>query len=95
MLEIIAIINFITAVLAFIWGITTEYKQSRQDGPVAIVATLPFGVAAALSATIGTAALVGRDLPLWVYLLMFFGLAIACGFAINSASANRSSKSDS
>ena len=28
------------------WGFTTEYRQSRQDGPGAIVATLPFwGVA--------------------------------------------------
>ena len=91
MLERISIGCFAVAVLAFAWGFTTEYRQSRQGGPVAIVATLPFGAQAALLITIGVATLKGRAVPPWAYLLLFLGLCVACGFAISSASARRDS----
>ena len=86
MLKIIAIINFVIAVIAFVWGFSKEYRQSRQKGPVAIVATIPFGVIAALTTTIGAAILVGRDFPIWTYILMFIGLAILFGYVITLAS---------
>ena len=84
---IIAAADLVMAAVALAWGITTEYRQSRQDGPVAIVATLPFGVAAALLATIGTFLWMGRDLGWWLYLVEFVGLAIAFCQAIMLASA--------
>lgn len=84
---IVAAADLMMAAVALAWGVTTEYRQTRQDGPVAIVATLPFGVAAALLATIGTLLLMGRDLRWWIYLVEFLGLAIAFCQMIMLASA--------
>ncbi len=68
-------------------GLWTEFKQSRDDGPIAIVATMPFGLVSALLATIGTFALVGRELSPWVYILQFILLAVLFVLVINSVSA--------
>lgn len=85
-----AIPCFLGAALCLIWGVTTEYRQSREDGPVAMVATLPFGVAAALLGTMGAAVVAGRSLPLWTYAAIFTILAAIFCFLITSASAPRS-----
>ena len=87
--EVLALLCLVMAVLALTWGVTTEYRQSREDGPVAIVPTLPFGVSAALLATMGTAFLAGRSIPVWTYPLIFIGLAALGCFAITRASARR------
>ena len=86
MLTVIVVISFTLAVYALVWALTTEYKQSREEGPVAIVATMPFGIASALLATIGTVALFGRELSPWVYILQFILLAVLFVFVINSVS---------
>ena len=89
MLEVMAILCLVMAVFALTWGVTTEYRQSREDGPVAIVPTLPFGVSAALLATMGMALLVGDGIPVWAYLIIFVGLAALGCFAITRATARR------
>ena len=76
MLTAIAIISFTLAGYALVWGLWTEFKQSRDDGPIAVVATMPLGVASAILATIGTFSLVGRELSPWIYLLQFILLAV-------------------
>lgn len=89
MLEVMAILCLVMAAFALTWGVTTEYRQSREDGPVAIVPTLPFGVSAALLATMGAAFLAGSMIPVWTYLVIFIGLAALGCFAITRASARR------
>jgi hypothetical protein len=87
MLTAIVVISFTMAGNALVWGLWTEFKQSRDDGPIATVATMPFGVASALLATIGTFALVGREWSPWIYILQFICLAVLFVLAINSVSA--------
>ena len=87
MLTAIVVVSFTLAGYALVWGLWTEFKQSRDDGPIAIVATMPFGVASALLATIGTFALVGQELSPWVYILQFILLAILFVLVINGVSA--------
>jgi hypothetical protein len=86
LLTVLGLVQLAGAVLSLAWGVTTEYRQTRESGPVAIVATLPFGVAAALLATMGTAALLGRALATWIYLVEFAGLALGGGALITMAS---------
>jgi len=87
MLTAIVVISFTMAGYALVWGLWTEFKQSRDDGPIATVATMPFGVASALLTTIGTFTLLGRELSPWIYILQFIFLAILFVLAINSVSA--------
>lgn len=87
MLTAIVVISFALAAYAFLWGLWTEFKQSREDGPVALVATMPFGIASAFLTTIGTVVLAGRELPSWVYILQFFFLSVLFVFVINTVSA--------
>ena len=88
MLTVLVVINFTLAVFAFTWGVRTEYRQSREDNPVAVVATMPFGVASALLGTIGTVLLFGREIPPWIYILQFVVLAALFVFVIKRVSAN-------
>ena len=83
----IVVICFTLAAYALVWALSIEFRQSREDGPVAIVATMPFGIASALLATIGTVALFGRELSPWVYTLQFVSLAVLFLFLINYVSA--------
>ena len=92
MLTAIVIISYTLAGCALVWGVWTKFKQSRDDGPIAFVATLPFGVVSALLATIGTISLVGRELSSWIYLLQFVLLAVFYVLLISSVSA-KSAKS--
>src|SRR6516225_5833829 len=45
---ILAISCFVVAILAFMIGFVTEFRQSRKIGPYAIVPTLPWAVGAGL-----------------------------------------------
>jgi hypothetical protein len=60
---------------ALAWGIATEFRQTREDGPVATVPTLPFGVMASLLLTFGLGFL-RVELPWWGYFLLFPGGAV-------------------
>jgi hypothetical protein len=86
MLTAIVVVSFALAAYAFFWGLLTEFRQSREGGPVALVATMPFGIASAFLTTIGTAALVGRELSSWVYILQFIFLSVVFVFVINNVS---------
>ena len=92
MLTAIVVISFALAAYALIWGLMTEFKQSREDSHVAIVATMPFGIASALLTTIGTVALVGRELSSWVYILQFILLSVLFIFVINNVSAKNTNR---
>ena len=86
---VIAIISFTFAGYALVRGLWTEFKQSRDDGPIAVVATMPLGVASAILATIGTFSLVGRELSPWIYLLQFtltpvLFVLLICGISAKS-----------
>lgn len=87
MLTAIVVISFALAAYAFLWGLWTEFKQSREGGPVALVATMPFGIVSAFLTTTGTVVLTGRELSFWVYILQFFFLSVLFVFLINTVSA--------
>jgi hypothetical protein len=70
----------VVGVLGLAWGIITEFRQQRASGPVALVATYPFAIQAALVVIVGLLALRGRlwnTLPWWgcVGVGAFVGLA--------------------
>jgi hypothetical protein len=43
----------VAAALAIMWGVATEFRQSRESGPVALVPTYPFAVQAAVLSVLG------------------------------------------
>ena len=58
----------VVGVLGLAWGILTEFRQQRASGPVALVATYPFAILAALVFVVGLLAVHGRlwnTLPWW------------------------------
>ena len=65
----------IAVVLALYWSGTTEYRQTREDGPVATGATLPFGVMASLLLTFGLM-LLRVDPPWWGVVIVFPGTVL-------------------
>jgi hypothetical protein len=90
----LAIACFLLAAYAFVYGFVTEYRQSRQVGPFAIVPTLPFAVAAALQLVLGLL-LLPCEISWWIFPLTFFGAVVVFGFAIMHAGSHRgSSKAD-
>jgi hypothetical protein len=86
----ISIVCFAFAALSFGWGFMTEYRQSRAAGPVAIVATLPFAVAAGVFVEFGVLWL-RLNVPFWVHAIVFLGSTILFGFGILKASARPTS----
>jgi len=70
-------------VLCPTWGIGIEFRQQRADGPVALVATYPFAIQAALLFAVGLLAIrraLSTVLPWWVCLgigvcMAFIGIA--------------------
>ncbi len=66
------------AAAAFGYGFYTEWKQSRADGPVAIVATLPFAVVSALFLSVALAA-APVGIPWWGAGLAFPILTLILG----------------
>jgi hypothetical protein len=75
MLTIFAIVAFIIAAWAFLHGFITEWRQSRTNGPIAIVATLPFAVESAMLVVLGLS-ISPWIFPLWVYPLVFVALLV-------------------
>ena len=63
------------AASALVWGIVTEFRQTREEGPVALVPTLPFGVMASLLLLFGLV-FVKVELPWWGFVIVFPGTAL-------------------
>jgi hypothetical protein len=84
----ISIVCFVVAALGFGWGFVTEYRQSRAAGPVAIVPTLPFAVAAGLFVEFGVLWL-RLGIPFWVHVIVLLGSTGLFVFAILKVSAGR------
>jgi hypothetical protein len=75
MLTLLGALALTIAVIAFVHAAYTEWRQTRDTGPVAIVPTLPMGIAAPILGTLGLVFL-GRQndwarLPWWGYLAMW------------------------
>jgi hypothetical protein len=83
--KVLAVLCYSVAGLALIWGVATEVQQRRSRGTTAIVATLPFGVQAALLTTIATACQCGRAVPVLVYVAGFLGLGVVLPLTIHLA----------
>ena len=81
-----AITCFVLATLAFAYGVVTEYRQTRATGPIAIAATLPFALAAAIFIVLGLAWFPGSR-PWWSYPLAFVVSLTTFGYATIRASA--------
>jgi hypothetical protein len=63
-----AIAAIVSAVCALVWGVVTEFQQSRESGPIAREPTLPFAFQSTLM--LATAGFVSRrvwPLPWWTY----------------------------
>ena len=89
----VAIGCFLFAAACFLYGFVTEWHQSRAQGPVAIVATLPFAVAAAVFLSLGLFWLPG-NVPWWAYPLTFFGSVLGLGWLIAKANGRFAQSSD-
>ncbi len=85
MLTAFAITCFVVAALAFTYGVVTEYRQTRAAGPIAIVATLPFAVQAAVLLVLGLYLLPGSR-PWWNYPFAFIVSLTTFGYATIRAS---------
>lgn len=72
---------FAVAVLALAWGVVTEFRQRRDRGPIAQVATLPFAWQSALLFTLALALLRAAHpsarIPWAMYPVVFLGTALA------------------
>jgi O-antigen/teichoic acid export membrane protein len=86
---ILAISCFVVAILAFMIGFVTEFRQSRKIGPYAIVPTLPWAVGAGLFVGF---ALLFLHIAWWIILLAFGGAVVVFGYAIIRASRRDSPK---
>jgi NADH:ubiquinone oxidoreductase subunit 4 (subunit M) len=82
--KIFVIVSATAAVLTFSSGLITEYRQSRNKGPVAIVATLPMVVASSLFISFSVFGL-PLDIPFWGYPIVFIGSCFILGFSISKA----------
>jgi len=87
----IAIVSFVLSIIAFLYGVVTEHRQSRAKGPVAIVPTLPWAVAGAVFIVLGLFWLPTK-IPWWVCILAFFGSAVTFGYIISSATQGRKTR---
>lgn len=79
---------FVVTAISFGYGFYTEWKQSRADGPVAIVATLPFAVFAAIYLSIGISIL-STSMPWWGGLIAFPVTSVVLGKLILMANGRR------
>jgi hypothetical protein len=84
MATVFATTCFVAAVVAAINGIVTEYQQTRAEGPVAIVGTMPWSPAAALFSLFGTLAL-PMALDWWWYPTVFLTVLVVSAWAIMRA----------
>src|SRR5687768_15331847 len=81
----LATINFALALVAASNGIVTEYRQTRTDGPVAIVGTMPWAVAASIFSLLGLLSL-PFSLNWWWYPIVFVAVLLVSGWSIMRAS---------
>jgi hypothetical protein len=75
----IAVSFFIFSAVAFLTGFITEYRQSRAKGPIAIVPTVPYPVAASIFVLFGLIIL-PTPMSCWIYLLAFVASVTVFGF---------------
>jgi hypothetical protein len=74
-----AIACFIVATVAALTGVVTEYRQTRADGPVAMVGTMQWSPAAAVISTVG---LLAMRPNWWWYPIVFVIVLALTGWAI-------------
>jgi hypothetical protein len=84
MRTIIAIACFLFSFMGFLNAVVTEYRQSRDEGPIARVPTLQWAVLGAMLVGLGLYWL-PSPIPWWAYAAAFFGTALAYGFCISRA----------
>lgn len=86
---VLAGILVFAAVLCVVFGVVTEYRQSREKGPIARVPTLGWALQAAFA--VGVALLIWPVmLEWWLYPLLFLGTLFGAGALIRLASARES-----
>ncbi len=74
-----AIVCFIIATAAALTGVVTEYRQTRAEGPVAMVGTMQWAPVAAIFSLLGLLAL--RP-DWWWYPIVFVTVLFLSGWAI-------------
>jgi hypothetical protein len=84
----IALICFALSIMALLFGVVTEYRQSREEGPVALVPTLPWALEGAILIVLGLFWL-PTPIPWWAYVVAFLGSALTFGCVIGTASRGR------
>jgi hypothetical protein len=77
-----AIACFVVAAAAALTGVVTEYRQTRAEGPVAMVGTMQWSPVAAIFSLIGLLAL--RP-DWWWYPIVFVTVLFLTGWAIIKA----------
>jgi len=87
----IAIACFVISIIALLNGVVMEYRQSRENGPVAIVPTLPWAAEGAIFIVLGLCWL-PTPIPWWAYILAFFSSALTFGYLIGSATQGRKTR---
>ena len=83
-----ATVCFALALAAALVGVLTEYRQTRADGPVAIVGTMQWSPAASIFSLLG---LLGLPISLdwWWYPIVFLAVLLVSGWAIMRAGKRR------
>jgi hypothetical protein len=84
----LATICFGVAIGATSIGVVTEYRQTRAEGPVAIVGTMQWSPAAAIFSLLGLLAL-PISLDWWWYPIIFLAVLFVSGWAIIGAGKRR------
>ncbi len=84
----LATICFVVAMFAVFVGILTEYRQTRAEGPVAIIGTMQWSPAAALFTLLGLLAL-PISLDWWWYPIVFLTVLVVSGWTIMRAGKRR------
>jgi len=81
-----AIVCFLFAAAAALTGVVTEYRQTRAEGPVAVVGTMQWAPAAAIFSLFG---LVAVRPDWWWYPLVFVTVLVVTGYAIMQSGKRR------
>jgi hypothetical protein len=77
----LATICFVFAIVTTFYAVVTEYRQTRANGPVAMVGTMQWSPAAAVFSLLGLDAL-PISLPGWCYPAIFLAVLLLSGWAI-------------
>jgi hypothetical protein len=74
---VLALVMALLSIVGFVYAATTQWRQTRDRGSVAIVPTLPLGVAASVVFTMALALLgtaqPALSLPGWAYIAFWIG----------------------